>query len=79
VGELPDLQEAIHLLEQARRSLADDAIAEADRLLTAGDAAAARDVLVDGIALEPTDRTLHPPRRGARRSPPVLLLTTAAT
>ena len=77
VAALPDLQEAVHLLEQARRSLAEDAVADADRLLTAGNAAGARDILVDGIALEPTDATLRSRLAALDARHPLLLLTNA--
>jgi hypothetical protein len=47
VTELPDLREAVQLLEQARRDLVDDAVTASDRLISAGDVAGARDTLVD--------------------------------
>lgn len=77
VAALPDLQEAVLLLDQARRYLAEDAIAAADRHVAAGDITGARDAIVSGLALEPASAALRDRLDALDAAHPLLLLTNA--
>lgn len=75
VSRLPDHQEAVLLLEQARRTLAEQAITEADRQLAAGDIVGARAALTAGLRLEPTSSALRVRLDELDARHPLLLLT----
>jgi hypothetical protein len=75
VAQAPDLEEAVHLLEQARLSVVDDAVAEADRHLADGDVVGARWALVAGLRLEQASPALRDRLGELDARHPLLLLT----
>ena len=77
VAAAPDLQEAVVLLERARRSLVAESIAASERSRSAGDVVAAREALLDGLALEPTSAELTGRLADLDATHPLLLLTDA--